>query len=211
MRFIITLISLLLGCSDKPIEKQKIQVQENNPTNLKVGDLIFQSSLSGQSHAIQLATGSMFSHVGMIIEDQCELKVIEAVQPVKITALKTWIGYGDGGHYWVKRLKADTLLTKSAINQLDSITRSYLGKNYDLYFGWSDERIYCSELIWKAYKQALNLEIGKLRKLSTFDLSHPIVKQKLTERYGSNIPMNEDVIAPGDMFESELLELVLEK
>jgi hypothetical protein len=25
----------------------------------------------------------------------------------------------------------------------------FLGKDYDLTFGWSDERLYCSELVWK--------------------------------------------------------------
>lgn len=186
----------------------KIKRSKNNP--LQIGDIIFQSSKSGQSYAVQLATGSKYSHVGMIIKDKGELKVIEAVQPVKITSLKEWKKYGDGNHYVVKRLKqADSLLNDSITHLLDSFSRSYLGKNYDLYFGWDDDRIYCSELVWKVYKQALGIELGKLQKLSTFDLSHPIVKEKLKERYGNSIPMNEQCISPGAMFDSELLELVV--
>jgi uncharacterized protein YycO len=86
--------------------------------------------------------------------------------------------------------------------------QKYMGKNYDSYFEGSDKRIYCSELVWKIYKGALGLEIGKLQKLSDFDLSSPAVKAKLKERYGTNIPREELVISPGEMFESELLETV---
>jgi len=154
----------------------------NKETELKIGDIIFQSSKSGQSYAVQLATGSKYSHVGMIIMDKGGLKVIEAVQPVRITPLAEWKKQGDGGHYVVKRLvQADSLLTLQKISLLDSFSRTYLGKNYDLYFGWSNDRIYCSELVWKVYKQTLGIEIGDLQKLSAFDLSNPIVKEKLKE------------------------------
>jgi uncharacterized protein YycO len=75
-----------------------------------------------------------------------------------------------------------------------------------LAFGWSDEKIYCSELVWKIYKRGADVEIGKLQQLSDFDLSSDIVKAKLKERYGDNIPMNETVISPAAIFESQLLE-----
>lgn len=181
-------------------------------TSIQVGDIIFQSSKSGQSYAIQLATGSEYSHVGMIIYDQGILKVIEAVQPVRITLLNEWKKRGDGQHYVVKRLiHADSILNDSTNRIMDSISRNYLGKNYDLYFGWSDDLIYCSELVWKVYQQALGLEIGQLQKLSSFNLEHPIVKKKLRERYGNKIPYNEKVISPGDMFKSPLLSTVVRR
>jgi hypothetical protein len=63
-------------------------------------------------------------------------------------------------------------------------------------------------LIWKIYKEALNLEIGKLQKITDFDLSHPLVKAKLKERYGNNIPLDEPAISPANMFNSDLLETV---
>ena len=58
------------------------------------------------------------------------------------------------------------------------------------------------------YKEATGLEIGKLEKLKDFDLPDKIVKTKITERYGDNIPMNEPVISPESMFNSELLNIV---
>ena len=71
---------------------------------LRDGDLIFQTSLSGQSRAIQEATGSKYSHCGIIYRDGCDYFVYEAVQPVKSTPLAQWIARGKGGHYVVKRL-----------------------------------------------------------------------------------------------------------
>lgn len=84
--------------------------------------------------------------------------------------------------------------------------RQFIGKDYDLAFEWSDDRIYCSELIWKIYKSATGLELGRLQKLSDFDLSSTAVKEKLRERYGENIPADEPVISPAAIFDCPLLE-----
>lgn len=81
-------------------------------------------------------------------------------------------------------------------------------KNYDLTFEWSDNKIYCSELIWKIYQRATGLEIGKLEKLGDFDLTNEAVKKKMKERYGYKIPMDEIVISPAAIFDSELLMTV---
>jgi len=83
-----------------------------------------------------------------------------------------------------------------------------MGKNYDLYFEWTNDRIYCSELIWKIYDEVLDLQRGNLQKLSDFYLSHQLVKSKIKERYGDNLPLNEPVISPAQMFESDLLVTV---
>ncbi len=84
----------------------------------------------------------------------------------------------------------------------------FKGKNYDIYFEWSNDKIYCSELVWKIYKEAAGIEIGKLEKLSDFDLNSGVVKQIMKKRYGDNIPMNEKVISPAAMFNSEKLETI---
>lgn len=44
-----------------------------------------------------------------------------------------------------------------------------------------------------------------------FNLSDPVVKAKMRERYGNRIPMDESVISPGAMFESSLLVTVEER
>ena len=139
---------------------------------LRDGDLIFQTSLSGQSRAIQEATGSKYSHCGIIYRDGCDYFVYEAVQPVKSTPLAQWIARGKGGHYVVKRLAgADSLLTERNIAAMRREAARFAGRDYDLTFEWSDDRLYCSELIWKIYDRALGIRLGNLQRLGDFDLS----------------------------------------
>jgi hypothetical protein len=88
------------------------------------------------------------------------------------------------------------------------VGQQFTGKNYDLAFEWSDDKIYCSELIWKVYQRGTGIEIGEVEKLSDFDLSNPAVRAKMIERYGDKIPMNETVISPAAIFNSKLLETV---
>ena len=147
--------------------------------------------------------------MGIIYINDGKYYVYEAIQPVKLTPLDEWIKRGENEHFVIKRLKnSKSILTKEKMQKLKKAGEKYNGKNYDIYFEWSDDKIYCSELVWKMYKEATGLEIGKLEKLKDFDLPDKIVKSKITERYGDNIPMNEPVISPESMFNSELLNTV---
>ncbi|MDQ3048022.1 MAG: YiiX family permuted papain-like enzyme [Bacteroidota bacterium] len=178
---------------------------------LRDGDIIFQTSQSDQCKAVQAATHSIYSHCGIIFLEGDKIKVYEAVQPVRVTGFDEWISHGKGKKYVIKRLKnADSVLTPATLSKMKESAIKHNGKNYDIYFGWSDERIYCSELVWKIYKEGAGLEVGKLQKLKEFDLSHPEVKRIMKERYGNNVPLEETVISPASVFASELLITVAE-
>jgi hypothetical protein len=195
--------------ADFPIMENR---ENHTKSQYKNGDIIFQTSKSRQSKAIQLATNSKYSHMGIIYENGGKYFVYEAVQPVKLTPLKEWMNRGENGHYVIKRLKnAENILTNEILNKMKLYGDQLKGKSYDIYFEWSDDKIYCSELVWKIYKEAANIEIGKLEQLSDFDLSDKIVQSIMKERYGENIPMDEKVISPAEMFNSDKLETVEEK
>ena len=85
------------------------------------------------------------------------------------------------------------------------------GKPYDLTFEWSDARIYCSELVWKAYERAFGLRLGETQRLAEFDLADPLVAAKLRERYGTTLPLQDPVISPQAIFDSAELVLVDER
>lgn len=173
------------------------------------GDIIFQTSRSSQSKAIQIATKSRYSHCGMIFKRGNDYFVYEAAETVKRTPLDQWIARGADQHYVIKRLKnADQVLTTEVLNKMKEIGASWEGKDYDLAFEWSDQKMYCSELVWKLYKLTTDLEVGKLQTLKDFDLSHTVVQKKIKERYGDAIPLEERVISPQAVFESSLLETV---
>lgn len=192
------------------LENAKTEVNKLvDDDEIKNGDLIFQTSLSGQSKAIQLATKSEYSHCGLIYKEGNSFYVLEAVQPVKQTPLDKWIARGQDGQYVIKRLKnADQVLTPAILKKMKQVGNHFKGKKYDLTFEWSDDKIYCSELIWKIYQRATGIEIGKLEKLSDFDLTNEVVDKKMKERYGDKIPKDEIVISPAAIFNSKLLTTV---
>jgi len=187
-------------------------VLRSRATDLLDGDIIFHTSKSAQSQAVQAATGSKYSHMGMIVHRKGQTFVLEAAATVSLTPLQTWIARGEGGHYVVKRLKERAKhLTPSAQQKAEQVISGLMGKAYDLTFEWSDDRIYCSELVWKIYDKAMGVQIGAQQKLREFRLDAPAVQTKLKERYGDKVPLDEPVISPVAMFESALLESVVEK
>lgn len=177
--------------------------------DFQVGDIIFQETNSEQAKAIKLATKSKYTHVGVVMKYKDELMVLEAIGPVIKTPISKFINRGIGKKYKVKRLKnRDEIFTKENQDKFILEGEKYFGKPYDIYFGWSNDKIYCSELIWKIYKSVFNLEVGKLGRLKDFDLSSFAVKFLMFKRYGFKIPYNETVIPPSSMFDSELLKEV---
>ncbi len=197
---LILVLASLLACNTEP------EVYE--PAN---GDIVFHTSRSSQSQAIQLVTQSRYSHMGILYIEEGQPLVYEAVEPVKFTPLEQWIARGEGGHYVAKRLReADTLLTEEALGKMFFAGRPFAGRHYDLRFEWSDDRVYCSELVWKIYQRALGIELGELQTFADFDLSDERVREKIAERWGDSLPTDEPVISPAAIFASPLLETVYE-
>ena len=170
----------------------------------QTGDIIFHISKSQQSLSIQKATHSPYSHMGMIVNKNNQTWVLEAIQPVQYTALNQWIARGENAHYVVKRLKQP--LNVQQKTKLVQNAEKYLGKPYDIYFEWDDRAIYCSEIVWKAYQHALGIELSPLQQLKQFDLKQNEVQRLMRQRYGQNIPLNEQVIAPKAIYDSKLLK-----
>lgn len=176
---------------------------------LRDGDIIFHTSRSAQSAAIQRATHSRYSHMGLLLHKDGKPYVFEAAATVKFTPLAQWIARGEGGRYVVKRWReAPQRLDAAGIARLRREATALAGRPYDLAFAWSDARIYCSELVWKAYQRAFGVRLGETQRLRDFDLTDAAVKAKLHERYGQQIPLDEIVISPAAMFDSELLQTV---
>lgn len=195
----------IFGKNSKPSLKPSVTPP---PIQLHNGDILFQSSEGGQGKAIQLATGSKYNHCGMIYMKGPEVYVLEANGPVGLTPYTTFINRGNG--HWVhKRLKNRGNYFKDVRDSaFYALANKYMGTAYDPYFGWNDSLMYCSELVWKIYDQAAGVQLAELQQLKEFDLTHPIVKNKLKERFGENIPLEEKVISPARIYESKLLETV---
>lgn len=173
------------------------------------GDIIFQTSLSDQSKAVQAATHSPYSHMGIVYLKNGKPFVFEASKTVKLTPLNEWVKRGKSSKYVVKRIiNSDSVFSDANLVKMKIAGDKFAGKPYDLYFEWNDDHIYCSELVWKIFKNAIGIEIVELNKLKAFDLSNHEVKKIIAKRYGNDIPLNEVVISPESMFNSKLLKTV---
>jgi len=178
---------------------------------LKLGDIIFQTSRSPQSRAIQFATHSPWSHCGILVRRQGHWSVLEAAQPVKYTSLSEWIGRGKEGKFMVMRVRATSSHHgPSDIQALVNTGATFLGKSYDPLFGWGDDRIYCSELVWKTYHRAWGVDLGQIQTLGQLDLSSPSAPSLKKARLGSGDLPTDTLITPEAIRRSPLLELVVE-
>jgi hypothetical protein len=150
--------------------------------------------------------------MGLVLHRNGAPYVLEAAATVKYTPLDQWIARGHGRHFVAKRLKAaSTVLDAKALQALRAQAGRLEGRPYDLTFEWSDERMYCSELVWKVYDRAVGIRVGELQRLRDFNLSDPVVKAKMRQRYGDAVPLDEAVVSPSAMFASPLLETVAEE
>lgn len=221
-KYLFPLITFLLsfGCAlfvamkvfpNNPFSQTKTKQETTLVDKIQDGDIIFQTSESKQCEAVRIATNSKFSHCGLIYKINGELFVFEAVQPVKLTPLSDWINHGKGQKFVIKRLKdADKVLNEATLQKMKDYSQRFMGKEYDAYFEWSDTRIYCSELVWKIYKNGANIELSKLKQLKDFNLTDERVKKILKERYGNDIPLEEKVVAPSDLVDSDLLKTIID-
>lgn len=210
---VILLIALfvLAKVNSSQVEKAFSHINKEIEKSVQDGDIIFQTSQSKQCEAVRIATNSKFSHCGIIYEINGKKYVFEAVQPVKITPFNEWIKHGENDKFLVKRLKnSSKILTSEVISKMKNYGKQFDNKDYDLYFEWTDDKIYCSELVWKIYKNGAGIELCSLEKLKSFNLANEKVKHILKERYGNKIPLEENVVAPSQLANSTMLETIID-
>ncbi len=171
---------------------------------LREGDIVFSGSPAGQGRAIMNATGSPHTHCGVVFLKDGREMVIEAVQPVGVVSLADFKARAKPGTFMARRLKSALAAEKLRIAR--SWAEAQIGKDYDIRFLWGDDKLYCSELVWKIYHRA-GVELCEPRRFQDYKLDDPAVKKVVQERFGGagNLPKNEKVVAPSDLAASPLL------
>lgn len=184
-----------------------------NPYDLRDGDIVFQETGGHQGVAVKAATKSRWTHVGLVFFRDGKPMVIEAMQPVRITPLASFIARNPKSFYAMRLKDADSRINADAVKKAERYCNTMLGKDYDLQFRWSDEKIYCSELVWKVYKNAVGIELCKPRPFKSYNLKDPTVQRMVKARYGdaNTLPLDELAVAPSDLAESPLLVEVPKK
>ena len=183
-----------------PVLAELVTARTEMPTDVKEGDVIFQTSKSRQSPLIQWGTQSKISHCGVIVMKGGEPYVLETLKTLQLTPLKSFIVRGQGGKYWLKRSDKKNIKIKYT---------HYLGKPYDKAFKMDNNIYYCSELVYDIYKKQLGIELCKPKKASDYlilGINHyPALEKEMKNR---DIKMEQEVVAPVAVFESEYLHNV---
>lgn len=183
---------------------------------IREGDLIFHKSRSMQSSAIREATGSPWSHVGIIIKKNSDWYVVEARNGVEATLLPQFIERGHNQEFKILRFKYyRNLAMKDLAMKIDlhQILEKYKDKPYDIYFEFSDDRIYCSELTYKVMLELTGQEIGRVNKMKDLRLDGPyakeLIKRRLTD-LGKELNLEEPIVTPISQMNDSDLEIVAE-
>ena len=185
-----------------------VQAASLDPQILQGGDILLQKTTGGQSTALAAATESPYTHSAMVFMRKGKPVVLEAVGPVKWTPLHRWVRGGENEHVVVLRLKDEAPLANGGLEQLERAAVAYLGRPYDTLFQWSDQSIYCSELVFKAYQAALKLEIGAKQPLSSFNLKHPAVQYLIHQRVQGHLNTEELIVSPVSLLHDDDLKTV---
>jgi hypothetical protein len=182
----------------------KLHAGEPGPYLLQEGDIVFSSSAFGQGAAIIAATASPYTHCGIVFKKDGKLMVLEAVQPVGVTTLKDFMSRGKPEIFTARRLKAG--VTQENLQKARAWAEAQIGRNYDVQFRWDDEKLYCSELVWKIYQKS-GVELCPPRRFRDYDLKRPEVRKIIEQRYGdiNRLPLDEKVVAPSDLAASRML------
>ncbi len=169
------------------------------------GDIVFQSlPRVALVRTIQGATHSPYSHCGVVAREDGEWIVIESLGKVKKTGLFRWVLQGRGGRFAVYRLKEPY---RQHIPRFLAELRAFLGTPYDRKFGMDDEALYCSELVYKAYRNATGEELGSAVRLG--DLDWQPYEETIRDYEGGPAPLDRLIITPRHLSEADQLDKAL--
>ncbi len=172
------------------------------------GDIIFIQSQTQQAAALRESTESVWTHVGLMIKKSSKWYVAEAVGPLKETPLADFIARSKNKSYRIYRYKHFDAATMTSA--LKAALPKY-NKPYDIYFEWSQERIYCSELTYHVMKDVTGFELGRLQKMKEMRLDGPYTQALIKKRYtdtGKEFDPEELIITPVSQVEDEDVTLI---
>jgi hypothetical protein len=161
---------------------------------LQSGDLIFETTLTNQTAAIMLATGSIYTHVGVVHKQSQGYSVIHAMRYVGESPLTEFVHSGWGERFTILRYPGLNDRQREAIVKA---AESYIGRGYNFVFYMQSKDIYCSELPYFSFRDA-NLPLGTLQKIGDLYMNNPAVHKLFEARW----KMHPACAKPGMDYES---------
>jgi len=207
--FLLGMLLSFASCQEKTFE-------------LQAGDLLFQQwDQSDFAKAINAVTegynGNDFAHVGLVLEYDGSLKVLEATngQGVCLTPVDSFVqaSLNEAGNprIAVGRLKQ---AYQPYVKTISDWSLSHVGKTYDTLFVYGNDQYYCAELLHDAFNQ--HIPGGEVFSLAPMTFKDPItskffpVWETYFQKVNATIPEGEPGLNPGSMSRSDKLEIVWE-
>lgn len=196
-------VMLFVSCSNEA-GPDKSHSEAGSAYTPQLGDVVFHSSQhTPLIDMIEGSTDSPYSHCGIVDQVDGQWVVYEAAARVRATPLEDFLGRGRGQAFTVYRLKDEH---QPAVPETLAKAKAYLGLPYDFRYRMDDEHIYCSELVYKAFRDATGGELGELVTLD--ELSWQAFEPLIVELEGGPVPLDRQIITPRDLALAEQLELV---
>lgn len=194
---IVCLILLGAGKSKRvsPVDLSKYDFRE--------GDVLLQHLPSKLGSVITDITDSQYSHCGIVMLQEGRLHVLEAIGPVRIVSIGKWIRQGHRRQF--TQLRPENL-SQDQIADVILEAKKMLGRPYDIQYELDDKKIYCSELVYKAFRRALDIEVGKRQTLGELNWKpHTKFIRVIT---GGELPLERVMVTPESLVRGQHLKFV---
>lgn len=157
----------------------------NENFDFQDGDIIFRRGKSFESFMVLLADkGSQYSHVGVIVIENGEAFVIHAEPPTRFNnydrvrreRVKDFLEHRKSGQYAVFRISDSSLVNQDSV--ISFVYDCYYRQlQFDDEYDINDSnKLYCSELVWKAYNYGgLDLLVNGMDKIKIFNMDVSII------------------------------------
>lgn len=193
------IILYLSGCS---------LIQSGNQASYepREGDVVFQALPLDVDlmAAIEGITQSHYTHAGALVRHKGGWQVIEAVGAgVVYTPWEKWKTASRDGRWAVYRVKS---AHRKHLPEFVKQLHPHAGKPYDFKYQITTDKLYCSELVYQAWKAATNQEMGRLEKLGDLNWKP---HQTTIEKYNKGpVALKREMISPVSLSRAKQLELV---
>jgi hypothetical protein len=170
------------------------------------GDILFQSLPHCELvDAIEGVSQSPWSHCGVVVQSNGDWQVVETIDHFRRTSLASWVMRGRAGRFAAYRTTSAVSLPVAAKfhDSLSAALTTYMGRPYDFRYAPDDEEIYCSELIFKAYRDAFGIELGDWEELG--HLNWRPFESLIRTLEGGSVPLQQRMITPVAITRSRLL------
>lgn len=182
--------------------------------SLMEGDLLFQNTNNDRARLFKQTTKSKYSNVGVVFISPVNGKfmVVDALDSIHATELSRWIANSEDKHLAVMRLQhSNRILGEGKTKKLRQKVKELKPIPYDPYLSWDNTALYNSEFVWKLYSRVLYIDLCTPVKLKSFDLGSAAMKKQIGDHYPGGVPDTMKAVSPGNIYESQQLELIYER